>query len=159
MRARSARRSRRLALGGALMLLVPVGVAHLAENAVPVTHAGVSENAVTIPTGLTILSGKVNVAHEGQFQFQTLKARLTFDGGPVANETLDFYIGRTKVCSAVTQGEGKAICSSDRIFSTSDFAGLGSDPLAYPYRVVFGGDGSLLASTTVGSLEKETGTG
>ncbi len=157
MRARFARRSRRLALGGLLMLLAPVGIAHLAENSVPMTRAGVSQQVVTVPTGLTILSGKVNVAHDGEFQFQTLKARLAFDGGPVSNETLDFYIGSTKVCSAVTQGSGKAICSSDRAYRTSEFAGLGSDPLAYPYKVVFAGDGSLQASTAVGSVEKETG--
>ena len=48
MRARFGRPSRRLAFAGLLFSLVPVGVAHLAENAVPVTHAGVTETSVTI---------------------------------------------------------------------------------------------------------------
>lgn len=55
MRGRARPRSRiarRVGQGAALALLAPVGIAHLAVNTVPVTHAGQVEQSISLPTTL-----------------------------------------------------------------------------------------------------------
>jgi len=158
MRARLRRQPRRYALFGLVFLLFPVGLAHLATNSVPVTYAGVMQEEIPSLVQLTIPSGIVNVAQDGTFKFQTLKATLTVNGDAVGDTPIDFYIGNELICSATTSvGVGKATCSSDQVYSSSDFTSLGSDPLQYPYFAEVSSGSFTGLKSELGHLEKMVG--
>lgn len=157
MRAKLSSRSRRFALGGLVVMLLPVGLAHLAENAVPVTHAGVTETSVTIARSLTLQDAKVNVAQQDYYQFTNLKATLTFNGDPVEGATVVFKVADVPVCTGVTDKSGVANCPSNDKPARSEFPA--GDPLSFTYvAVVSGGPLDGLESSPA-HLEKITGGG
>src|SRR5690242_6743301 len=121
MRARLSRRSRRFALGGLAFVLLPVGLAHLAENTVPVTNAGVTEQPVSIPSPLTLQDAKVNVAQAGYYQFTNLDATLFVDGSPVQGATVVFLVAGFPVCTGATNNKGLVNCASNDKPARSNF--------------------------------------
>src|SRR5690242_14692487 len=105
MRSRSMSRMRGLAVGCLTVMLAPVGVAHLAQNSVPVTHAGAVEQAISVQTQLFTEDAKVNVAQEGgkeYYHFIDLKAVLTYDGQSVNGEPIIFTAGGVTICTGST---------------------------------------------------------
>lgn len=162
MRGRRFRRVRPVrvfAVGLLVALLVPVGLAHLAQNSLPVTYAG----QVMVPTGLTfrtslsVQAAKVDVAHQDTYQFTNMKATLTGPSGPVQGATIVFRVADVDVCTGTTNHNGEATCSSNEQFDRTRFHPTGADPLTYPYTATFAGDPPLAASTGTGSLQSATG--
>src|SRR5690348_1611025 len=113
MRTKLSRRSRRFALAGLVVMLLPVGVAHLAENSVPVTYAGVAEQSITIPRVLVLQDAKVNVAQPDYYQFTNLKATLTSNGAPVEGTAVVFKVADVPVCTGITDKNGVVNCPSN----------------------------------------------
>jgi hypothetical protein len=164
MRARRLRRGRQFALGGLLVLLIPVGVAHLAQNTVPVTYAGQTE--VSIPSSVSTeiaaaSNAKVNVAQDQDYyQFTNLSATLSFDGGPIEGATMLFTVPGTgstavPVCSDVTDKHGDATCSSD---VRALVAKIGSTPPTQ-FTVSFAGLGVYGPVQVDQDFQKDTGNG
>ncbi|MGN6252133.1 MAG: hypothetical protein ACTHNS_10010 [Marmoricola sp.] len=152
---------RRLALGGIFAVLVPLSVAHLAENALPVTYAGQVEQAVDLsqPVQLSAPTAKVNVAHADTYQFTNMRAGLTGPSGSVAGATIVFRVADVVVCTDTTNNNGEALCSSNEQFDRALFHPTDVDPLTYPYTATFAGYPPLAAATATGSLQKITGNG
>lgn len=158
MRARLRRKSRRYALCGLAFLLLPVGLAHLATNAVPVTYAGVANQPISMPTTLSLEGAKVNVAQDDYYQFTNLKATLSFNGNPVDGATVAFKVAGVPVCTQTTKNNGDAICPSSDQIDRSEFPDS-VDPTTFEYvAVVTAGPLAGLQSLPA-QLEKQTGAG
>ena len=159
MVARNRTRTRRLAAAGLAVVALPVGVAHLAVNAVPVTHAGSVQQPISFATTLVLEDAKVNVAHAGEYQFLAMRASLSAPSGPIGGATLVFRVAGVTVCTATTNNSGHTNCPSSERFPGDAFEPVGADPLTYPYTVAFAGSGSLAASTASGHLSATVGNG
>ena len=157
MRSKSMSRARGLAVGSLTVLLVPVGMAHLAQNSVPVTHAGAVEQAISVETQLTLEDAKVNVAQEGgkeYYHFIDLKAVLAYDGQPINDEPIVFTADGVTICTrttdtqAVTHGQGLATCNAkEPVESFSDVPST--------FQATFAGDPPLEGSSAEGALTVE----
>ena len=128
---------RRPAQGAALLLLVPVGVAHLAANSVPVTGAGVTEQALSFPTSLAL----TNATYDGQLT--GISARLTSAFGPISGAKIVFRMAGEPVCTALTSNTGVAACNP----APSDGQG--------PYTAAFDGLGSFQPSQANGHIVRQ----
>ena len=104
-----------------MLLLLPVGLAHLATNSVPVTYAGATEVPIGLPTSVTLVDvgdAKVNVAQENgkdYYHFIDLQAHLASNGQSVNDEPVIFTVGGIAICTGdkqtITRGQGLATCN------------------------------------------------
>jgi len=118
------RRRRALALVPIAPLVV-VGSACLAANVVPVTYAGTTTVAVTVPTALTPGDdAKVDVAQEDKhdyFHFINVSAVLTTQGLPLVGQQVTFSAAGGTICVAMTDHSGRADCPSDTKVDADSF--------------------------------------
>lgn len=155
MRGRSRRKSRRFALGGLVFLTLPFGLAHLATNSVPVTHAGSADVPVSLSTTVALVdvgNAKINVAQEngkGYYHFIDLKAQLAYNGQAINGEPIIFTAGGVTICTTdaqtTTHGQGMATCN-DKVAVDS----FSSRPTTFT--ATFAGDPPLQASDATGTL-------
>lgn len=144
---------RRLSLAALVALLVPVGLARMAENTVDPSYAGTVEMSVKlgVDTSLALDDAKVNVA-QGSYRFQNMKATLTqtSDGAPVEGATIVFKVASVAVCTDTTNQKGQVNCQANTRFDPSTFPAT-TDPTTLPYTAEFaGGSGYLPAAATAG---------
>jgi len=153
MRARLQRKSRRYALGGLVVLLLPVGLAHLATNSVPATYAGAAEVPIPLLTSMTLVDvgdAKVNVAQEKDYyHFVDLQAQLTSNGRSVNDKPVIFTVEGVVICigdkQTITHGQGLATCN-DKL-PVASFARVPST-----FTATFAGDPPLAPSHVDGTL-------
>jgi hypothetical protein len=138
------------------LLLLPIGVAHLAQNSVDTSYVGEAEAQVSIAVTLAVdaRDAHVNLAQDqgkDYYHFTNLKATLTDAGGAVNGEPIVFTADGVILCSApsdknaTTQGQGLATCNAK--VAVADFAGVPTT-----YTATFAGDGALQPSQAVGAL-------
>lgn len=151
MRVRLTPRSRRLAIGGLVFMLVPIGVAHLAENTVATSYVSESEATVSITPGLTVKDAHVILSQEngkGYYHFNAMHATLTDGQHGVDGETIVFTVGQYEICRAQTMG-GQATCNTK-----SDVQNFPT-PLPLTFTATFAGDPPLEAAQVEGVLTVE----
>jgi hypothetical protein len=119
-----------LALIGPLLLLGPVGLAHLARNAVPVTRAGQMVLTVDPQLALTATPALVDRGSSGLLSTDDLSARLTSSGSPVGGASIVFVVAGREVCTSVTDAAGVATC---------DFAAAGFVQRPPTYSALYAG--------------------
>lgn len=167
MRRRSYRRARRrrgfAVLGAVSLAALPVGLAHLASNAVPVTRAGEVTRPVVIPAELTAVPGRVVVDPLGQPVLDGLAASVVSGGVPIYGLELEFVVSGETVCAASTDARGFVSCPGVPAPSATrpgtyvvEYAGAGalgslqdSAPLAWP-DIAVATDGSTFSDGTGG---------
>lgn len=154
------RRTRlRVLLRGLLVLMVvPIGVAHLAQNVQQPSSAGSAAVAMSTPTRLAATdNAKINVAQEDgheYYQFTNLSASLTAGGTGVAGQEIRFVIQGVSVCSDVTDHRGIASCVGSTRAAVVDFT-----TVPQQFTAVFGGHGPLQPASITMDFRKITGGG
>ncbi|MGH3413862.1 MAG: hypothetical protein ACRDPH_12365 [Marmoricola sp.] len=134
MRMRNRRICRAAAGGAVVAALLPVGMAHLAGNTVPVTHAGETDVAVSItpaPTTLVLHDADVDLTRPNAYRFDSMQATLTSGGVAVQGVNVTFRVEHVPVCTATTGRDGGATCSPHGWFDRSLFQPAGADPTSY----------------------------
>jgi hypothetical protein len=127
------------------------GTAFLAANSVPVSHAGVTQVELSVPT--TLVAGSdatINVSQavkKGFYRFTGTVARLSANGTPVVGEPVDITAAGGLICHAVTDFKGRAVCPGDTKVDTSEFSTLPATFMA-----TFAGNGILQGSSDTGPL-------
>jgi uncharacterized membrane protein len=151
--------ARRVIMACLALLLLPVGLAHMAVNAVPTTYVGEAEAAVVVPTTLTLDDAKVNVAHDAEYQFLNMKATLLSNGTAVRGAMVTFKVAGVTVCIEETNANGRAICPGNGRFPVDRFEPPAVDPTTYPYTATFAGSGPHQPATGSAHLTKVVGDG
>jgi hypothetical protein len=126
-----------------MAVTVTTGVAHLASIDVPVTYADQIRTQVSVPTTLSVgPNAQINVAEvvsKGLYHFVGVVGRLRVGGLPVEGESLIFTASGVQICTAVTDGTGRARCNVK--VDTSKFSARPTT-----FTASFGGDGDLQAA-------------
>lgn len=132
------RRTRGLALGTVAILAMPVGFAHMAQNSLPISHAGRMDLDARISTTLTAREASY-VASSRTVRYTA--ATLRHASAPLSSAPIDFWVGDRRVCEGVlTNARGQATCTAPYPAGAST------------YRVVFKGLGAFQPSEATGRL-------
>ncbi len=150
MRIRAVRRSRSRWLGlGVASLLLPIGVAHLAQNSVATSYISESAANVSITSAVTVKDAHVNVAQtagKGYYRFTDMMATLADGGHGIDGKTVVFTVSGIVLCAVKTTGGGHATCETK--VAVDQFP----KPLPSTFTATFAGDPPLEASHAEGSL-------
>jgi hypothetical protein len=144
-----------------LFLLIPVMVAHLAQNTVPVTYAGVTKQPVVVPHSLTAGDAFVSVvdADSGSLHLLHMSATFSRNNQPVKGAAVTFtYDGYTVTCPnpKTTQGDGAAHCTGDITDANAAPFDIAALPDTYTATITGGPFDGTVAQ---GSMWKCTGDG
>lgn len=137
-----------------LTLLLPVGIAHMAQSTVDPSFADQNRVTISIATSVELGNAKIAKVNRAQedgkdyYKFQQLRATLTHAGGPVQGVLLKFVVAGRIVCEERTDGDGQVMCDNNAMHPVELFG----PTVPTAYTVSFAGEGALEPSSRVGAL-------